>query len=98
MAPVPSPMWGPSPKRPGGHVDHHADEVEQRLLQEPVQLRVGADEEPGWRASVETERGRRRWHGSGCPRPGKAPRAVHADHGSLAAVRPGIREDFAALL
>ena len=39
-------------QRPGSHLDHHADEVEQQLLLEPVRLRVGADEEPGRCASV----------------------------------------------
>ncbi len=47
-------------QRPRGHLDHHADEVEQRLLQEPVRLRMGADEEPGRRAPVEAEERRRR--------------------------------------
>ena len=77
---------------------HHAHEVEQRLLQEPVRLRVGADEEPGRRASVETEEGRGGRHDAGCPRPGQAPRAGDADHGPVAAVGPGVREDLAALL
>ena len=43
-------------RRPGGHLDADADEVEQPLLREPVRLRMGADEEPGRRASS----GRRR--------------------------------------
>ena len=34
---------------------HDADEVEQQLLREPVRLRMGADQEPGRRASVEAE-------------------------------------------
>ena len=51
-------------QRPRSHVDHDADEVEQRLLQEPVRLRMGADEEPGRRAPVEAEERRRRGHGA----------------------------------
>ena len=43
-------------QRPGGHLDHHADEVEQQLLLEPVRLRMGADEEPGRRAPVDSRR------------------------------------------
>ena len=39
-------------QRPRSHLDHHADEVEQQLLREPVRLRMGADEEPGRRAAV----------------------------------------------
>ena len=40
---------------PGGHLDPDADQVGQQLLQEPVRLRMGADEEPGRRISVEAE-------------------------------------------
>ena len=41
-------------------------QVEQRLLQESVRLRVGADQEPGRRAPVEAEE--RRWRGHGAAR------------------------------
>ena len=34
-------------QRPGSHLDHHAHEVEQQLLREPVRLRMGTHEEPG---------------------------------------------------
>ena len=37
---------------------HDADEVEQPLLREPVQIRMGADQEPGRRQSVQGERRR----------------------------------------
>ena len=84
-------------QRPGGHLDHDADEVEQQLLLEPVRLRVGADEEPGRCAPVDAEGRRGRRHGAACPRPVEAHRARHADHGPLAALRPGLREDLAAL-
>ena len=40
----------------------------------------------------------RRWHGPGRPRPIEAPCADDADHRPLVAVRPGLREDLAALL
>ncbi len=85
-------------QRPGGHLDHDADEVEQQLLREPVRLRMGADQEPGRRASVDAEGRRRRRYGAGRARPVQASRAGHADHRPLAAVRPGLREDLAALL
>ncbi len=85
-------------QRPRGHLDHDADQVEQQLLLEPVRLRVGTDEEPGRCESVDAEGRRRRRHDSGCPRPVQASRADHADHRPLAAVRPGLREDLAALL
>ena len=38
-------------RRPGSHLVADADEVEQPLLRQPVQLRMGADQEPGRRAS-----------------------------------------------
>ena len=44
-------------QRPRSHLDADADEVEQRLLRPPVQVRVGADQEPGRRAPVEARRG-----------------------------------------
>ena len=43
-------------QRPGSHLDHDADEVEQQLLREPVRLRMGADQEPGRRAAVDSRR------------------------------------------
>ena len=39
-------------QRPGSHLDHHAHEVEQQLLREPVRLRMGTHEEPGRCAAV----------------------------------------------
>ena len=42
-------------RRPGSHLVADADEVEQPLLRQPVQVRMGADEEPGRRAAVEGE-------------------------------------------
>ena len=42
-----------------------ADQVEQQLLREPVQLRMGADQEPRRRPAVEAEERRRRGHRSG---------------------------------
>ena len=84
-------------QRPGSHLDHHAHEVEQQLLQEPVRLRMGTDEEPGRCAPVEAEGWRRRRYRAGCARPVKASRAIHADHGPRSAVRPCLRKDFTAL-
>ena len=73
------------------------DEVEQQLLREPVRLRMGAHEEPGRRESMGREGWRRCRHHPGCPRPGEASPAHHADHRSLPALRPGLREDLPAL-
>ena len=84
-------------ERARGHVDAHADEVQQRLLQAPVRLRVGAHEEPGRRAPVAAEERRRRGHGAARARRVEAHRAEHADDGPLAALRSGVREDLAPL-
>ena len=43
-------------RRPGSHLVADADEVEQPLLRQPVQQRMGADQEPGRCAAVEGER------------------------------------------
>ena len=51
-------------QRPGSHLDHHAHEVEQQLLREPVRLRMGTHEEPGRRAAVGAEERRGRRHGA----------------------------------
>ena len=82
-------------QRPGSHLDHDADEVEQQLLLEPVRLRVGTDEEPGRGAPVGGQ-------GRGRDDPARARQieetgADDADDGSVAALRSGVREDLAAL-
>ncbi len=72
-------------------------QVEQQLLREPVRLRVGADEEPGRRAPVG------RQERAGAIDPGRArssrrsivPTMLTTD--LVAALRPGLREDLAAL-
>ncbi len=55
-------------QRPGGHLDHDADQMEQQLLPEPVRLRMGADQKSGRRPAVDAEGRRRRQYGSGCVR------------------------------
>ena len=65
------------------------------FFDQPVRLRMGTDQEPGRRPSVDGEEWCRRRHGAGCPRPVEAPCADHADHRPLAAVRSGLREDLA---
>jgi catalase-peroxidase len=42
-------------QRHRGHVDCHPDRVGQQLPGDPVRLRVGADQEPGRRESVEAK-------------------------------------------
>jgi hypothetical protein len=84
-------------QRPGSHLDHHANEVEQRFLQASVWLRVGADQEPGRRASVAAEERRRSRHRARRAQCLEAHRSQHADHGSCAALRSRLREDLAAV-
>ena len=76
----------------------NANEVEQRLLQAPVRLRMGTDQEPGWCKSVDTEEWRGRRHGAGSVRQVEASRPIHADHRPLSAFRPRLRKNFKALL
>ena len=78
--------WTPTP-----------DEVGQRLLRQPLRLRVGADEEPGRRLPVDAEgrggpgdRARR-------PRPVEAARPDDVHHRPRAADRPDLRADLPAL-
>ena len=52
-------------RRPGSHLVADADEMEQPLLRQPLQLRMGADEEPGRRLPVDGKG--RRAHDSGRP-------------------------------
>ena len=85
-------------ERPRGHLDPHADEVQQRFLQAPVRVRVGAHEEPGRRAPVEAEERRGCGHGAARARYVEAHRAEHADHRSrrCASIRPTRRSRAAS--
>ena len=84
-------------RRPGSHLDADADEVEQPLLRQPVQLRMGADEEPGRRVAVEGEGRRSATIPDAYDKSKKhVPTMLTTD--LVAAVRPGLREDLAALL
>ena len=81
--------------RPGGGVDPDAYPVEQLLLREPVQLRMGADPQPGRRHPVRSQ-GRPGDH----PRPlrsGQEAQAHDAGHGPDPALRPGLRKDLPPL-
>ncbi len=83
-------------RRTGSHLDPDPDQVEQSLFQEPLRKRMGADQEPGRRETVEGE-----------GRAGHHPRRIRqieeacaddADDRPLASARSGLREDIAALL
>ena len=56
-------------QRPRGRLDQQPDQVGQRLPREPVQVRVGADDEPRRREAVEAEEPRGAGHRAGCARP-----------------------------
>ena len=55
-------------QRPGGRLDHQPDEVGQRLLRQPVRLRVGADEESGRCLAVDSQGCIGTGHRAGCSR------------------------------
>ena len=59
---------------------------------------MGVDQEPGRRTSVDGRRMAPVRHRPGRARRVEEARAVHADDGPGAALRPGLREDLAALL
>jgi catalase-peroxidase len=82
-------------QRPGSDLDHHAHQVEQQLLREPVRLRMGTDEEPGRRAPVGGQAAPR--DHPACARPRRSAAADDAHHRPVAALRPGLREDLAPL-
>ena len=82
-------------RRPGSHLVADADQVEQPLLRQPVQARMGADQEPGRRPAVEGEE--RAGRHSGCVRQVEEARADHADDRPVAAHGSRLREDLAAL-
>ena len=51
-------------QRTGSHLDQHAHQMEQRFLRASFQLRMGIDQEPWRRASVEAEGQCRQRHGA----------------------------------
>ena len=85
-------------QRDRGRVDRRADQVEQRLLGQPPQLRLGADEEPRRRPPVDSHESRGAGRGARRARPVQAARADDADDGPLAEAGSGLRADLEALL
>ncbi len=85
-------------RRAGGSLDERAHEVEQRLPRQPLQIRLGADGEPGRRQAVDPEGPRARRPRAGRPRPLETVPGDDADDGSGAEVRPPLRADRKALL
>ena len=74
-----------------------ADEVGQRVPRQPVQLRVGADDEPRRREAVDAEGSRGAGHRARCARSVEAARPDDADDGPRAEGRPDLRADREAL-
>ena len=62
-------------QRARGRVDQRADDVGQRLPRQPVQLRLGADDEPGRREAVDAQEPRSAGHGARRARSVEAARA-----------------------
>ena len=84
-------------QRPGRCVDRSADALDDAVSDEPVQLRLGADPQPGRRHSVEAQRRSWRRHGSRRARGGQAARADHVHDGPGAEVRSDLSRDLQAL-
>jgi len=85
-------------QRPRGRVEHDADQVEQRVLQAPVRVRLGADQEPGRCPSVADRRTVRVPARCLMRSTRRSVMRHRCDHRSRPALRPGLREDLAALL
>ena len=83
-------------QRSRSDLDHDAGPVGQQLLREPVQVRMGADQEPGRRQAVGGQ-GRAGNH-PGRARPVEEAQADDADDRFDTALRPGVRQDLAAFL
>ena len=74
-------------------LDQDPGAVEQQLLREPVQVRMGADQVAGRRQAMGGQE--RAGDHSRRAHPGQVPQADHADHRPDAALRSGIRQDLA---
>ena len=68
------------------------------FFDQPVQLRMGTDEESRRRASVDTEKWRRQKYVPDAHDPVQASCTIDAYHGSRLAARPSLRKNFTALL
>ena len=84
-------------QRPRGRLDQQPDQVGQRVPREPVQVRVGADDEPRRREAVDAEESRGARHRAGCARSVEAARADDADDGPGAEGGSDLRADREAL-
>ncbi len=84
-------------QRPRGHLDDHADAVEQQLLRDPLRLRVGAVRRARPARTSGSRRTARARHRPRRPRRLEEAAPDDADDGPRAAVRPGLRADLAAL-
>ena len=69
---------------------------DNRLLRNPVRLRMGVDQEPRGGASMGSGGLRRREHGAGRPRSVEEARSRHADDGPRTEDGPDLRTDFEA--
>ena len=84
-------------QRPGRRLDHQPGEVGQRLLRQPVRLRVGADEESGRCVSVDSQGCIGTGHRAGCSRSVEEARPHDVHDGPRPEDGPDLRADFEAL-
>ena len=84
-------------ERPRGRVDQRADEVGQRVPGQPVQVRLGPDEEPRRRPAVDANGSGGQGHRARCPRSVEAARPGHVHDGPGAADGPDLWTDRQAL-
>ena len=84
-------------QRARGRLDQRADEVGQRVPGQPVQVRLGADDEPRRREAVDSQGSRGPGHRARCSRSVEAARPDDADDGPGAEGGSDLRADREAL-
>ena len=84
-------------QRARGCVDQRAHQVGQRVLRQPVRLRLRADDEPRRCQAVDTHESRGPGHRARRPRPVEAARPDDADDRPGAEARPDLRADLEAV-
>ena len=85
-------------QRAGGRLDDEPHQVGQQLLREPLQVRVGEDQEPRWCEPVDPQEPRGAGDRARRARPDEEARPDDADDGPRADRGPGLQADLEALL
>ena len=84
-------------QRARGRLDQQPDEVGQRVPRQPVQVRLGADDEPRRCEAVDAQESRGPGHRAGCSRSVEAARPHDAHDGPCAEDGSDLRADREAL-